>query len=264
MSYLGTAQKNVGEIAEAIKEVPELVAFTEYFQENPREVAHVFLQYVRILRRMSKLTSRELGMIADAQRRISENNEKTMREKGQTIVAKKMRRQFLGEKQPDELAVFNDYVFQMIENAGQNPTLINARAVLKQRMLGGSELFSQGRQPSDEDHDFDNVIWGHTQINREQKISYNTLIHFVVCHGIERYLSISMRDEGENPIQDEKDWFVTAMTRTILFMEAEESGSSGVLDTMTTPKQEGGLEWIPSGRLEVYQQVMAERQGQEL
>lgn len=128
-----------------------------------------------------------------------------------------------------------------------SPDQINALNELTAMMTNGHNIAQKDptAKPEDGDKEWDNVIWGHTQIVPDNPQAF---IDFTVCHFMERAVSEYFAERG---IEKPKDFFLTWMTNALLLDVAlfgENSRYYKTYELWKLPKNQGGLGWINESR----------------
>ncbi len=116
---------------------------------------------------------------------------------------------------------------------------------LVDRMEGGHLMKVTGMTPSDHDPDSLKVIWGHTVITGKE-----ALLHFVMMHYLERFVSKALLDAGVQVAQ-QKDFFINAMTDIVILNGLKNPGDP-IFNLWVTPKDQDGMGWITKDRLNSY------------
>jgi hypothetical protein len=236
------AGRHIRTFEQGLENVPEVEEAIRAAGEEVSETARVFDDYLDLARRLAKLSPEQTRLVAEA-------NEELNRRGGRSGSAVKEGADIFLEELGE---TGRQRLLEVISQAADpdSPNYQETVAELAAMMEGGHQLKVSGKRPVDGDPLSDKVIWGHTQISDPV-----ALRHFVICHYLERYVSVSLRKLGVRAAK-RKDFFLNAMTDVIILEEMSNSGEPSIFTMWSTPKDQGGLGWIPQERIDSYKTVL--------
>ncbi|MBL8015533.1 MAG: hypothetical protein JNK26_05100 [Candidatus Doudnabacteria bacterium] len=236
------------EVIQAFKqvneEVPEITAAYELAVNNPLMVSRIFYRYVQLVDQMTNLSEENLTIIAQYYR--SKALEKPDSASHHNLL------DVLNTISTEQKESLRDLIREAANPA--SPVFKAALTNLQEMMKNGSEYKASGQVPYDGDPLADRLIWGHTQLTAPY-----ILIEFTVCHFIERFMSVAFAKIIPD-IARHKDWFLSALTDVIALNAAREDTSKQVSRHWQVTREEGGLGWLSSTRLQAFRDIIASRQ----
>lgn len=221
--------------------IPELASMAIYARQNPDKVSHIFRQYVGLVESMAKLSGYQLGRIDDIAEKLEQSREDSDHMSASRLDATdviggldQVGRDSLANAAKDMIkpeSEFYDVAFdQMVE-----------------MLEKGHRMKVAGKTPRDGDPESDQSIWGHTQITDPE-----AMVHFIFSHYAERYLSRVLAEHGLDFAMTEKDYFINAMTDTLLTDRFTLNKFGEVFEMWLKPRAEGQVGWISPDRHQAY------------
>lgn len=207
--------------------VPEVQSAITLANEHPDKAQKIYQEYLEIILQIPLLTTGQLTTIRNARNSLNKGNEAISASHSDS---KGLLEATLGKIDIPQAAL------RSLDQTSQYFVL--AVDELAKRLEGGHAMKVSGKQPVDGDPESDRVIWGHTKMDNA-----NALLHFVICHYLERYVSEELKGQSI-AIGFEKDYFLNAMTDVLIL---DYLGSNKYADLMALwmlPKDQGGLGWI--------------------
>jgi hypothetical protein len=220
-----------------LNDVPELRPGLSLATNNPELAANIYTGYVSLIGHISELSDEERQTIRDAKERMINTH-------GNFGTA--------SEVSADDLLTelgTNRHTFKTLAAQSTDPSSPYFKPALDElvnRMEGGHQLKLSGKQPSDDDPESRKVIWGHTMINDP-----HALVHFVVCHYMERYLAVALTEQGSQ-LARQKDFMLNALIDVVLVDNVLSGTFAKIYNVWSAPKDQGGLGWITQDRLASY------------
>lgn len=230
---------NAKNLAESLKDVPEVKDACQWSVTNPEEFGEIFETYLRLVRKLEGYTDEDIAIVRNA-------NKIMKKRKVRATSASNLRADaFLRNLSEDQKNSLVDTVSQAFNP--KSPFYEDSMSQLASMMFEGHKMFVSGGTPKDGDPTSDRVIWGHTQARED--VEPIVLVHFIICHYLARFVSHALNDVVD--VQD-KDAFLAVLTDVILLEEAKNPGSTGVLKIWLTPRDRGGLGWMIQEQIDAY------------
>lgn len=240
--------RHLNELANTLQSVPEVRPGLAIIRADPNHAVDVYNGYIYLIGSMAALTEAELVSIDNSQESVNDPNLEEEKDHGSASM--------IGAN--DIVRAMGDDKKELSVIAGQSymPVLPGSTAYsralheLKTRMEEGSRRFGDGETPSDSDPATHEVIWGHTKISPEYP---ETLLHFVVCHYLERYFAETLTAKGYE-FAKEKDFFINALDDVLILDDRNQCKYSAIFELWSRTKEDGGLGWITQARINSYKE----------
>lgn len=233
--HLPTKSKIIQHIQTLVRRlegVPELEPVFTIIRREPGTASGLYQSYITLIIRISKLNKTEITAVKDAKQELRKNQ-------GEVGSASKIGAADILFALNGRSGLLAELAIQSVE--AKSPYYQPALDLLAERMLGGHQYKLSGKTPSDKDSATHNIIWGHTIITNPE-----TLLHFVVCHYLERYFAEALMAHGLE-FALEKDFFINGMIDTVI-LDGLKSAEDPIFQLWLKPKAEGGLGWITADR----------------
>ena len=213
--------------------VPELYPIADMVTTNPAHATDVYNTYLVLAEELVSLDGSDLDTVRKAQDLIQGEVGSAS-----TVGANNLSAE-LSERDIDLSSVASDSF------DSTSPFYEPAIDEFVARLEGGHAMKVAGKNPSDHDPDSLKVIWGHTVITGEE-----ALLHFVVMHYLERFISKALYDRGV-PQAQQKDFFINAVTDVVI-LNGLKNPDNPIFNLWVAPKDKDGLGWITQDRLKSY------------
>ena len=226
-------------LAPLINNVPELGPAIGLAIADPEHAADVYNTYVGVITKLSRLKGDELGRIKDAWEKLSAAS-------GQVGSASHSNARDILFKmsKPDRINMAREATDAIYPSSKYHQATLDQ---FVSRLEGGHIMKVRGIKPTDGDPEADAVIWGHTQITDPE-----ALLHFSVCHYLERYFAHVLPDQGVDFAATEKDFFINAMIDIVILDHFSNRKFDEIFKLWLTPKADGGLGWIKQDRVDSF------------
>jgi len=232
-SVIELALQNVQEFKRNIFGVERVAQVIEFAENNPRLVAEIYLGYYQIIKDLVRVGLKDQEIVSAVNKKLEKENR----------VAKFQR---------------------ILSGRGEDLVLLAAKAYDPESdtyKLGIEELTSMMRnadtiktadpnaKPVDGDPKWDLVIWGYTN----GAVDPLTDIHFVISHGLCRFISQEFKNELSNlTAAEKKDWLLNAMADIIALKGIQGLGREAKFYKQWREKRPMGLGWISDDRDNAY------------
>lgn len=228
-----TVQKNVVKFGEYdVAKSPLLSDALRVAQNQPEQILHSFATYDMVIRDLFDLKPEELCMIHEVNSKL-----------GKTRGAD----EFIDHMQP-----YKTQILDIVHHAGGIQDELTQQGVTELAfMMENAAQLKQTEptwKPTDGDPRSDNVIWGFVNGATDPE----TNIDFVICHGIERIVSQSFRDNSGFEYTKHKDWLLSAMTDVVALRGLQGKYTEAKILPRWSQKRPDGLGWISQPRLDAY------------
>lgn len=228
--------QHVQMLAERLTVVPELEQVVGTFHRDPENAIDVYRTYTSLIAQMGNLDNVELSRIAASQQALQAKG-------GEVGSASSVGANDIVAALGEKTGLLTEIAEQSVDP--QTPYYAKALDTLVTRMQGGHDMRAAGKTPSDHDPASRAVIFGHTYITETE-----TLLHFTICHYLERYFAEALSTQGFD-IAKQKDFLINALDDVVI-LNGLKNPNDTIFKLWSTPRDNGGLGWITSDRLNSY------------
>jgi len=217
-----------------VAKTPLLSNTVEMARTHPEQILQCFATYDMVIRDLFNLKPEELRIIHEVNSKL-----------GKTRGAD----EFINHMQP-----YKTHILDIIHHTGGLESELTQQGVaeLASMMKNAAQLKEKepNWKPTDGDPRSDNVIWGFVNGATDPK----TNIDFIMCHGIERIVTQSLRKENIEYTKH-KDWLVSAMTDIVALRGLQGKYPENKLLSQWSQRRPNGLGWISQQRLDAYEEL---------
>ena len=233
------ASKLFNSLTFPLSDIPEIRPAIELANSDPGYVADIYAEYVDIIRQLSNLDYAEQDLIQRSWAKLIANG-------GEIGSASQISAIELLARLSDSQILRPGYEAAKAitpESEQRNAAVSDLATMLE----AGHWRAIEGKQLTDGDPEADVVIWGHTEISDP-----DALVHFVICHFLERYFARLIVSTSSDPKLPQKDFFINAMADVILLDHFGLNHYIEIFEMWATPKDQGGLGWLKLDRIDSF------------